>query len=123
MGLGPWDRESVDVPDMSGLPFAVAARLGDEAGLVVTGIGPDGRGVEADSEGTVLAQDPLAGAAAEPGSRLVLHVGGSGDRAVLAPPPSEHGGDRDPSTDIGQDINPRIGSDVDPDVDPDLQPA
>ena len=123
MGPGSLDQEWVDVPDVSGLPFAVAARLGDDAGLTVTGIGPDGRGVEADSEGIVLAQDPLAGASAEPGSRLVLHVGGSGDRAVLTPPPSEHGGDRDPSTDVGTDINPRINPVVDPDVDPDLQPA
>ena len=128
MGLGRLRRESVPVPDVSGLPFAVAVQICDEAGFLVTGIGPDGRGVEVESEATVVAQDPVAATLASRGSRLVLHVGGSaGDRALLDPPPSEHSGDRDiPSdipSDILTDIRSDIPSDVDPDVDPDLQPA
>ncbi len=109
------------MPDVVGLPFAVAARLGDQAGLVVTGIGADGRGVEADSEASVMAQDPTAGDLVDPGARLVLHVGGSaGDGEPRNPAPLEH---------VGQgsepDARPLTDPDpgIDPQVDPDLQPA
>lgn len=109
------------MPDVVGLPFAVAARLGDEAALLVTGIGSDGRGVEADSEASVVAQDPVAGDLVDPGSRLVLHVGGSaGDPEPRIPVPLEH---------VGQgsepDARPLTDPDpgIDPQADPDLQPA
>ena len=111
----------VSVPDVIGLPFAAAARLGDGVGLIVTGLGSDGRGVEPDSEASVVAQDPAAADLVDPGARLVLHVGGSaGDAEPRDPVPLEHVGqgsepDARPLTD------PDPGSD--PQADPDLQPA
>jgi hypothetical protein len=90
----------------------LACRLADEAELSVSGLGPDGRGVEADSDAAVVDQDPAAGHKVHRGSRLVLRTGGpggsAGDREPLRPPPAEHRGDRDI---------------VDPDADPELAGA
>ena len=87
------------VPDVVGMPFVLACRMGDDAGLTVSGIGRDGRGVDPDSEAVVVAQDPAALARARRGERLVLHTGGpgggAGDREPRDPVPLEHEGHGD----------------------------
>jgi len=91
--------QSVEVPEVVGMPFVLACRMADQVGLRVTGLGPDGRGVELDSEEAVITQDPAPGARARRGTRLLLHTGGrggsSGDREPLMPLPLEHEGHRD----------------------------
>jgi hypothetical protein len=91
--------QNVVVPDVVGMPFALACRMADQVDLVVTGLGPDGRGVDTDSEDAVLTQDPVAGSRAKRGARLLLHTGGRGghadDREPLTPLPLEHDGHRD----------------------------
>jgi beta-lactam-binding protein with PASTA domain len=112
----------ITVPDLTGLTFSEAYRIGTGAGVEVIGLAPDGREVGPESEGAVVEQDPMAGAELRVGGTLLLRVGrppgGAGDRAPEPVPPVVLEGDEeaDPTLLPGR-------RDTDPDSDPDLVPA
>ncbi|MTD14567.1 PASTA domain-containing protein [Nakamurella sp. YIM 132087] len=115
---------TITVPDLIGLTFSEAFRIGTGIGLSVVGVAPDGTPVAPTSEGAVVEQEPVAGAALKVGRTLSLRVGrppgGSGDRVPVDPGPRglEGESESDPTLPPGD-----RSRNADPDSDPDLVPA
>lgn len=86
----------VIVPDLMGLTYQEARKLGVGLGLLVLGVAPDGQPVNEDSEGLVIEQTPLSGETRQPGRTLTLRIGRppSGVREPADPvPPVMHESD------------------------------
>ncbi len=78
---GAFSGEGIRVPDVTGMTLDEARRALEQAGLKLGALTPDASDTTA-PQGTVLSQDPAAGASVDKGSAVDIVVAGSGNVVV-----------------------------------------